>query len=93
MSKMMDELHRIREEHHDKVKGLPLHEREHRFPATCEHCGHRLPPATRSADSPPPRETYTVVKLSESEDGQSCVTIQSPPCSSCSKTTTFRLVC
>ena len=93
MSRMMDALHKIREEHHERVKDLPLREREVRFPEKCEHCGRDVAPATDSAGGPPPAEGYTAIEILEMKDGRATVRIQSPPCPNCSRRSVFELVC
>lgn len=93
MSRMMDALHELRERHHERVKDLPFHEREIRFPRECEHCGHDLSPATQSSDSLPLAEGYTVLEVTGMEDGKATARIQSPPCPKCSRRSVFELVC
>jgi len=91
MSEMMDRLHKIREDHHEKVKGRPLAELAHRFPDRCAHCGHRLPRTRRSPHAPPPRDMYTVVRMA-SEQGRVKTALESPACRKCRKRTVFELI-
>lgn len=93
MSRMMDALHKVREEHHGRVKDPPLYEREARFPRKCKHCGHPLAPATESADGPPPKEGYTALDVTKPEEGKATAIIRSPPCPKGSRRSIFELVC
>ncbi len=88
---MMDVLHKIREEHHEKIKGKPLAEQVCRFPDRCKHCGHGLPPMTRSAGVPLAGDSYTVIEM-KTCDGETQVRIESPRCGKCGERTVFDLV-
>lgn len=92
MSKMMDELHKIREKHHERVGHLPLGERARCFPRTCEKCGHQLVSVAQPAGSPV-GETYALVRIVKLEDGEATVKVKAPPCPNCSHEMVFDFEC
>ncbi|MBI4558148.1 MAG: hypothetical protein HY706_11250 [Candidatus Hydrogenedentes bacterium] len=88
MSKMMAQLHRIREAHHERVKSASLDEPSRGgFPSRCEHCGERSPAITQRANSPAPTDNWTILEILKLENGRARARVQSPLCPNCHKRT------
>ena len=93
MSKMLDDLHRIRAEHHERVRNSPLHALVRPFPGHCSHCGHQRPVVAPFTGTPTVNDAYRIVEILSMEGGKATARIESPPCSVCGKTTTFIFEC
>jgi predicted RNA-binding Zn-ribbon protein involved in translation (DUF1610 family) len=62
-------------------------QRKKAIPVKCQYCGHRLPPATRSASAPAAKHNWTLRLGQQSKSGGVRNVLESPPCPKCGKKT------